>query len=300
MRRTLLFTSLALALVVATGCHRHRDRDRGARQPNDVSGASTQPAEAPPPDANASNGVVSPDGSFVCPGGSVVQGDGCACPAGTSWIAEQCQSCPGGSVAQGDGCTCPSGTSWTGDACQAVVVASAAPVVQPPPPERPRPTKRSAWIPKPPEPPPPPNVQVVVGTVTNNLQQGVEQGIQQGASNAGPSTQVQPPPSRGTSSSPPSRGGAVPPNTKVTVAECKNGMVRAANGVACQCPVGQEWSGSQCVVTCHPTQVRSGNACTCPKDTRWNGSRCELWQECRPGEVRMGASCIPASTGKKR
>ena len=294
--RVLLFVSLGLVGLVSTACHRHRDRDRGARQPNDVASTNTTtaPADPPPPDPNATSNVVSADGSFVCPGGSVVQGDGCVCPANTSWIANQCQSCPGGSVAQGDGCVCPANTSWSGESCQQVAVASPAPVQQPPV-ERPRPSKRSAWIPRPPEPPQAPNVNIVVGNVTNHIQQQ----IPPPSGGSGPSTPVQSPPS----SSPPSRGGggggSVPPNTRVSVAECRNGMVRGPNGISCQCPAGQEWGGGQCVVTCHPTQVRHGNSCTCPKDTRWNGSRCELWQECRAGEVRMGASCIPGNTKRR-
>lgn len=292
--RVLIFVSLGLVTLVSTACHRHRDRDRGARQPNDVAANSTTtaPADPAPADPNAATNVVAGDGSFVCPGGSLVQGDGCACPAGTSWIANQCQSCPGGSVAQNDSCVCPANTSWTGEACQQVAVA--APVQQPPV-EQPRPSRRSAWIPRPPEAPQAPNVNIVVGNVTNH----VVQQIPPPSVGSGPSAPAQSP----RSSSPPSRGGSgggsVPPNTRVSVAECRNGMVRGPNGISCQCPAGQEWGGGQCVVTCHPTQVRNGNSCTCPKDTRWNGSRCELWQECRAGEVRMGATCLPSNMKRR-
>jgi hypothetical protein len=96
--------------------------------------------------------------------------------------------------------------------------------------------------------------------------------------------------------SPDRRSTSTSSNTTVTYAECRGGMVR--NGTACQCPQGQEWQGNQCVVQCHPTQQRQGNQCVCPKDTRWNNGRCELWQECKPGQVRFGAACLDGA--KKR
>jgi hypothetical protein len=258
--------SLTSLTLVAFGCGHRRHHHVSTACPEGLGwdGASCVPLagaqQAQTVMEPRPQGAIVADAEWTCPGGSVVQGNGCVCPDGQSWIAEQCQA----------------------PAALAEVPVAEEPVAEEPVAEvsrRPQ-RHRSAWIPTPPAAPRPPqvNIDVSVNAVGRALQ---------------PSRQPSPAPRPAPQERP--RAAPASPAPTVTHAACTHGMVRS--GAACQCPQGTAWEGSACLVPCHPTQRREGKACVCPKDTRWDGSRCELWQECRGGQVHLGAACFcPSGT----
>lgn len=251
------FAALALATATAmAGCgHRHHHVRTDCPEGMGWDGASCVPLGV------AQQATPSADAQWECPGGSIVQGEGCACPGGLSWIAQQCQAAP----------------------------IAAAPVAPAEPIEARRPQRRrSAWIPAPPAPPPAPNVSfdVNLNGAARALQPAQQPSRQHSAQ------RVAPPPRAHRSAPPPAISSAACTNGMVrngAACQCPQGTrwegsaclvpchpTQRREGNACVCPKDTRWNGSRCELwqECRGGQVHLGASCICPSKTRWTGTRC--------------------------
>jgi hypothetical protein len=253
----------ALASMAACGGHRRHHTASACPDGTSFDGASCAPlggvaqaepaeqaAEAPP-----EPGAAAPE--MTCPGGSVVQGDGCACPDGTAWIAEQCQVPP---------------------------AAAARPVSSP------RPRRRSAFIPAVPQAPAPPSLPVPqITPPTVDLRASAGNAGNAGGGGGGSRPTQSPPPSSGP---PPTVTHAACTNGMIRTGDtchCPQGTAWEGNaclvpchptqrrdGTKCVCPKDTRWNGSSCELwqECRGGQVHLGASCICPSGTTWTGTEC--------------------------
>lgn len=265
--RFALFIALTAGTLVAGCGHRRHHTASACPEGTAWDGASCAPfasqaqvvipadpapiAEEPP----QQQAQAAPEPAWTCPGSSVAQGDGCVCPEGTAWIAEQCQ------VAQ----------------AQLPAPSSA--------PQR----RRSAWIPAPPAAPPPPNVNIHV-----HVDQ-VARGLAPREQPSPPPQQQpaqQAPRSQPASSPPPNVSYAACTNGMIrngNACQCPQGSAwenggclvpchptQRRDGKQCVCPRDTRWNGASCELwqECRGGQVHMGVSCICPSQTLWDGQRC--------------------------